>query len=136
MGNRFGQLVNTKSSGGLSVAQFWARVLEVNEMYWERYPDYALTDEGIQALVFKAFPDRAWSKGLGSVVRYRSSYNRGGLTDGAKPKSPSFRYTRESGHIVRWEPGKSRVRWSVKASGDLSGRVQVSDIVAGILPKI
>lgn len=134
MGNKFGQIVDTRDSGGLSVRQFWVRVLEVNEMYWHTSPMHVLTDEEIQALVLKAFPSRAWSKGLGSAVRYRASYNRGGLTDGVKPRNVSFRYTREAGRVVRWEAGKRRSLWESKLCNSRSSSVQVSDIVAGLIP--
>ncbi len=131
MANKFGQIVNTASSGGLTVMQFWVRILEFNEASWNESPDSVLTDEEIQRLVFQAFPLRTWSKGLGSAMRYRASYNRGSLTRGTPPRSLSYRYTREAGRIVRWEAGKRRSQWDSKPCNSLTSSVQVPDIIAG-----
>lgn len=135
MANRFGQLVDTKASGGLTIAKFWTRILEVNEFYWKEAPDYVMTDEDLQLVVQKAFPSRSWSKGMLSSVRYRAAYNRGGLTEGTIPMLVSYRYSRELGRVVRWEAARPRAQWTSKPCQSRADRIQVSDIIAGTVPK-
>ena len=135
MGNKFGQIVDTTFSGGLSVKEFWVQILEVNEKYWRDTPEFVLTDEEIQALVLKAFPSRTWSRSLGSAVRYRASYNRGRLIPGSKPAGTSYRYTREVGRVVRREARKSRSQRDSKPCNSCSSSVQVCHILMGVAPK-
>lgn len=135
MANRFGQLVDTTQSGGLNVCEFWLCLLVFNERMWQKSPDFVLTDEEMQALIRKAFPTRTWSKGLTAVVRWRASYNRGGLLHGSKPKEPSRRYTRVVSSVVRWEPGIRRSAWPTKPSRGLSKLVGVEHVVSGIPPE-
>lgn len=77
MPNPHGQLVDTSKSGGLSVREFWWKVLAENEKHWRsrRYVE-VLDDEELADKVVAAFPSRDWSKGLRATRRWRSGYNK------------------------------------------------------------
>lgn len=136
MANRYGQLVDSTRSGGLTVSEFWARLLQYNEMLWKTGVRFVLSDTQMGNLLVEAFPSREWSHGMRDAPRYRSSFNRGTLT-GKIPKSLSFRYSRSETRVLRWEPGTPRKQWRSKRSVvDFSSRVTVQCVLDFVVPSV
>lgn len=94
-----GQIIDTSTSNGMGVQQFWAHLFLLNE---ERANDgkEPLTDDEITRAMFVAFPDRKSSQIFYQVNRVRQRYNRGMLTRGEVPLVRSLKYVHYRGEIV------------------------------------
>ncbi len=96
---RRGQIVNTSSSGGRTVAQVWSELFAANEVAFSKGKLKAvLTDDQITAALLAAFPERWESAIFRQVQKVRNRYNRGVLSGQhkIKPESPSRRYVRDA----------------------------------------
>jgi hypothetical protein len=93
-GNPRGQIVNRSHSGGLSVGEYWCRLLVENEWMFAQGGRLVMDDDDLTAAAFHAFPDRRDSAVFRDVKRLRSRYNRGVIAcqRGKVPRVQSYRY--------------------------------------------
>ena len=89
MPNPFGQIVDTRNSGGLRLSHFYCRLFRWNERRWRARGVAPLDDTQLAVVVRLAFPDRGYA-GTYDVAGWRRRYNRGELCRRKAPRA--FRY--------------------------------------------
>lgn len=108
MPNPFGQMVDTSCSDGMNIKNTWARFFRENQDHVTRGEwDKVKTDEELLKGYRCCFPQRDVAQASINVVRWRSAYNRGALSEGELPLHQSKRYIKDGvGMFVATPRGK------------------------------